>query len=276
MNWVYILKCEDDRYYIGETKRLFRRFWEHMNGTGGKNTSTYCVDDIIAIYRADTICKFIDYDEYINEIINENIKEYKPFKLNDFNEDSKLLYINNLDAENYITECMMINNKELFDKIKGGKYTKFNVNYQYPSNKYINLPICKCKLPCDIRKNEDENYLYFRCAKKNIWNGLIDKFDIDNEPCNFFMEYTKDKKLKIDERIKFENRKKILKELFKKSRWLKNVELNDENYPKQCIGGCYRTSASLKLTYSNQKRNLCFDCFIEKNDELKNKYNACI
>ena len=64
---------------------------------------------------------------------------------------------------------------------------------------------------------------------------------------------------------------KKLKELFKKSFWLKNVEINDENYPNQCIGGCNRTSKSIKLTYANQKRNLCFDCFIEKNEELKNK-----
>jgi hypothetical protein len=46
-----------------------------------------------------------------------------------------------------------------------------------------------------------------------------------------------------------------------------------QNYPKQCVGGCNRTSESIKLTYANQKRNLCFDCFIEKNEELKNNHN---
>jgi hypothetical protein len=67
------------------------------------------------------------------------------------------------------------------------------------------------------------------------------------------MEYTKDKPLKIEE----QNRSKKLKELFKKSYWLKNVEVNDETYPHKCIGSCGRTSQSIKLTYFDEKRNLC-------------------
>ena len=63
-----------------------------------------------------------------------------------------------------------------------------------------------------------------------------------------------------------------MKELFKKSYWLKNVEVNEDNYPKQCVGGCFKTSKSIKLTYFNYKRNLCYDCFIDKNEELSKKY----
>ena len=33
MRWVYILRCEDD--YVGETTRLYRRFWEHQSVNGG-------------------------------------------------------------------------------------------------------------------------------------------------------------------------------------------------------------------------------------------------
>tara|TARA_Y100000389_G_scaffold133476_1_gene130981 strand:+ start:158 stop:460 length:303 start_codon:yes stop_codon:yes gene_type:complete len=71
-----------------------------------------------------------------------------------------------------------------------------------------------------------------------------------------------------------ENRSSELSKLFKKSFWLKNVEINDENYPRQCLGGCNRTSKSIKITYENVKRNLCYDCFIEKNQELENKYKC--
>ena len=67
------------------------------------------------------------------------------------------------------------------------------------------LPLCKCGLPCDI--------------KKNMWNKLREEFDIDDEPCNFFMEYTKDKQLKLNENKQFEDKNKNLKELFKKSYW---------------------------------------------------------
>ena len=41
MKWVYILQCENDYYYIGETSRLYRRFWEHQDGMGGLNTSLF-------------------------------------------------------------------------------------------------------------------------------------------------------------------------------------------------------------------------------------------
>lgn len=262
MHWVYILRCEDDYFYVGETSRLYRRFWEHQEGVGGLNTSIYSPEEIVAIYKVDTIGKFIDYNE---GVWNNN---YQGFILRDFNEGNEEYYHDNLFAENNIAECLMTHKKDGWEKIRGGKYTRLDVEYKYPNNNYIkDLPLCKCGFPCDIRKNEDKKYLYFRCAKKNMWDKLREEFGTDG-PCNFFMEYTKDKQFKIQD----EERRKKLKELFKKSFWLKNVEINDRNYPNQCIGGCNRTSKSIKLTYSNEKRNLCFDCFIEKNEELKNKY----
>lgn len=275
MKWVYILKCKGDYYYVGETKRLYRRFWEHQGGLGGLNTSIYTPEKIVAIYKVDTICKFLDYNEYVNKIVDGIwYEEYKSFKLKQFTDENVESQYDNLYAENNIVECLMIHNKEQWENVRGGKYTRFNVDYKYPDNNYVkDLPLCKCMLPCDIRKNEEHNYLYFRCSKKNMWSEFRREFDIYDEPCNFFMEYSKDKQYRLEEVNKFENRRKKLSELFKISHWLKNVELNDENYPYQCVGGCYRTSKSIKLTYKNSKINLCFDCFIDKNDELSKKYN---
>jgi hypothetical protein len=45
-----------------------------------------------------------------------------------------------------------------------------------------------------------------------MWDKLREEFDIDDEPCNFFMEYTKDKQLKLNENKRFEDRNKNLKE----------------------------------------------------------------
>ena len=271
MKWVYILKCENEYYYVGETARLYRRFWEHQDGLGGLNTTVFIPEKIVAIYKVDTIGKFIDYNNYVNKIIDGMWHEsYKSFKLRDFDNTCDEDQHNKLEAENNIAECLMMHNKEKWGKIRGGKYTRFDINYTFPDNQYIrHLPLCKCNLPCDIRKNEDKNYLFFRCAKKNMWDKFKEDFEIDDEPCNFFMEYTKDKPLKLEE----QNRSKNIKELFKKSHWLKNVEVNDETYPRQCIGGCGRTSVSIKLSWSNEKRNLCFDCFKDKHDELAKKYD---
>ena len=130
----------------------------------------------------------------------------------------------NLDAEKNIAECLMINNTDTWERIRGGKYTRFDINYKFPINVYVkSLSLCKCGLPCDIRKNEDKNYLFFRCAKKNMWDKFKEQFDIEDEPCNFFMEYTMDTQFKIEETNRFENRNKKLKELCNKSNWLQYV-----------------------------------------------------
>jgi len=39
MAWMYILECADGSYYIGSTKDLARRLWQHEQGLGGKYTS---------------------------------------------------------------------------------------------------------------------------------------------------------------------------------------------------------------------------------------------
>lgn len=274
MHWIYILECENDYYYVGQTKRLYRKFWEHNNNIGCLNTKIYNNENIVAIYKLDTICKFIDYNEYVNKIIDDDCYQiYESIKLKKFNDEIQDVSFDKFYAQNNIVECLMIHNKNQWDKIRGGKYTRFDLNYEYPNNKYTkDLPLCKCGLPCDIKKNEDKNYLYFRCPKKNMWDGFKTLFDIyDDEPCNFFMEYTKDKKLKIIENELSYQKKNNLKELFKKSPWLENVEIYNDNI---CIGGCNRISKNIKLSYGNIKRNLCFDCFILKNKELSIKYNT--
>ena len=161
----------------------------------------------------------------------------------------------------------MVNNEKNWKKIRGGKYTKFNVEYKFPENKLIKiLPSCNCGLPCDVKKNEEHNYLYFRCAKKNIWNEMKDEFDIVNEPCNFFMKYTKDD----DYKRKYEKRKENIKLLTSKSAWLRNL-----GFYEFCAGGCGKQyDENNTIRYSRKSINLCFDCFIDKNEELSKKYNS--
>ena len=276
MKWVYILKCEDDYYYVGETRRLYRRFWEHDKGCGGLNTSIYRPEGIVAIYKVNNLGKFFEYNSNVIDTINNNYtiynqKGYDKWLLKKFNDDVECDY-DNLEVENNITECLMINNKENWEKIRGGKYTRF-IEYKFPVNEYVKeLPICKCGIPCDIKKNEDKNYLFFRCAKKNMWDSLKEQFDIDEEPCNFYMEYSKDKQFRLEETKNFEDRSKTLKELFKKSHWLKNIPECDNIEPVVCIGGCNKGYIYNKISYSHKERNLCYDCFIDKNEELSKKY----
>ena len=267
MHWVYILKCQNEHYYVGETTRLYRRFWEHNSGKGGVNTYTYTPETIVAIYKINMLGMFFEYDYLIDGEI------YNPYKLKRFDNEIGDDEYNGRDIENNITECLMIHNKETWNKIRGGKYTHFNVTYKFPINDNIqNLPICKCGLPCDVKKNKENNYLFFRCAKKNMWEEFKEQFDIDEEPCNFYMEYSRDKQIRLEETKKFEDRKEILKELFKKSSWLKNIPLCDNIEPEVCIGSCNKGYIYSKISYSYKELNLCYDCFIDKNEELSKKY----
>lgn len=267
MHWIYILKCRDDHYYVGETKRLYRRFWEHYGGIGGINTSTYIPECIVAIYKVSTLYNFFEYDNIItNKICNIYFNRTKSL-LDGIGRDDDEEY-DHLSVENNITECLMINNKDNWQKIRGGNYTRFDINYTFPVNDYIkNLPLCNCGLPCDIRKNETSDYLYFVCAKKNMWDDMKDTFDLHCEPCSYFMKYTKD----IEYKLYYEQRKKEIKDLVNKSYWLK--QLVGCHY-ELCVGGCGKEyDGDNTIRYSRKAINLCFDCFINKNKELSTKYN---
>lgn len=63
-----------------------------------------------------------------------------------------------------------------------------------------------------------------------------------------------------------------IKELFKTSPWLKHVELTGS----ECVGGCGKTDRSMKMFYKGKKRNLCLDCFIDKNEELSCRYTLLV
>ena len=137
MRWVYILKCSNNYYYIGETKRLYRRFWEHHNGIGGLNTSIFTPECIIAIYKISTLGGFIEYNNIVNNKICNIYFNRCNTILVEFNNTEEDDTYDNLFVENYITECIMLNNKDNWYKVRGGKYTRFDVNYTLPINNNV-------------------------------------------------------------------------------------------------------------------------------------------
>ena len=197
MHWIYILECQDDRLYVGETTRLYRRFLEHWGGEGGVNTRVYKPLRIAAIYKVQTIGKFENYDYDTDWVINNDPKNergiYRKWKMIDFEDDKEGEY-NNLDVENYITELLMLK-YDASRKIRGGKYTRDDCNYKKPEDVSDRLPFCDCGYPCDIKKCKDKNSLYFRCARKNMWESFRSSFDCE-EPCKFYKEYTHDETLR--------------------------------------------------------------------------------
>ena len=304
MYWIYILRCKDNIYYVGQTKRLYTRFWEHQDGNGGLNTSIYSPEEVVAIYRVSNIIKFIEYNERIININNdENLKwsyntgfNNPKYVLNNWNNidsvetknDDKQNASNT--SENNITECMMMHNKDNWENIRGGKYIRFDCKYKFPNNEYIKeLPLCNCGVPCDVKKHKNKESLFFKCAKKNMWDGFIDEFKIENEPCSFYREYLTDIELRVEDKKNFDERKKNLGKLIKNSDWLENVPLEEDGELGQCVscntyvwsdsqgefknnGIIYPFSKDEEINIDN-RRLLCLNCFIDKNEELKKKYN---
>tara|TARA_Y100001970_G_scaffold291535_1_gene429048 strand:+ start:129 stop:1043 length:915 start_codon:yes stop_codon:yes gene_type:complete len=292
MRWIYILKCYDDSfyqddsiYYVGQTKRLYGRFYEHVGGRGGKNTSVFNPQELVAIYKVSEISKFINYNENIININNNINLEWTSYYTG-FNNPNYILnnwddIINESDdyyqCENNIAECLMIHNKKNWENVRGGKYIRFDCSYKFPNNNFIKeLPLCNCGLPCDVKKHRNKNSLYFRCAKKNIWSSLKEYYeylDCSKDPCSFYKEYITDIELRIGKRKEFENRKNLLSELFKKSHWLRNINNDSDDPYGECVGNCGKLNSHYNyIEYNDKLRTLCFDCFINKNNELKHKY----
>lgn len=272
MKWVYVLQCYDGYLYIGETSRLYRRMWEHLSGKGGVNTGIHTPERIVVLYSVNRLGKFFEYTKKITNTdynLNYNIYFDRGGIIENFNEYECEYEYDSKWVENNITEKIMIDNKVDWNKIKGGKYTRDDVKYKFPKNQVVEeLPNCNCGFPCDVKQNEDKKYLYFRCAKKNIWDGMRENFDTEDNPCKFFMKYTKDNDFKVE----YDKRKKTIELLTNKSFWLQNVIGGMYSH---CIGGCGKIyDPNYTIRYSRKAINLCFDCFVEKNEELKTRYKS--
>lgn len=48
--FIYVLKCEDDCWYVGITHDLNKRFAQHLNGTGAKWTRLHKPISIVEVY----------------------------------------------------------------------------------------------------------------------------------------------------------------------------------------------------------------------------------
>ena len=64
-----------------------------------------------------------------------------------------------------------------------------------------------------------------------MWSNMKDEFDIQDEPCNYFMKYSKD----IEYKIYYDKKKKNIKELVKNSYWLQHLVGEHHEF---CVGGC--------------------------------------
>lgn len=281
VHWVYVLECEDDYIYVGETTRLFRRFNEHLRSRGGSNTIKHKPYKLIGLYKVNENHSFMRYKNTIKS------GEYNRFILDNWENDG-----DNLLIENHITERLLYerrNNHEYgsgneWYRVRGGKYTKdtfdeFVSGYKLASEKegslyyaanpinsipkdsIVDRPLCKCLMPSEVRLSKDKN-IYFVCSLKNVWGDFFSGLDID-DPCDFWQVYTEDNAAKAEyEVVKARSREN----------WVLNIPLSKYKiHPEPCVS-CNKTD--YLTIFNNGARRLCQICILKKYDLLKEKYNT--
>lgn len=204
VHWIYLLQCENGIKYVGETIRLYTRLTNHFQSNGSKVTIENKPISVIGVYRLVTIKSFIDFNNYINGIHDKNVEiDYKhffelrkKFNFKIYEKYNQKKIDGYLKTESEIVECMLMHNPFDFNNIKGGKYTNKKCNYKFPKrNDLLDLPLCDCGLPCDIKINR-RNVIYFRCPKLNLFDHLKKTVPCDNKSCRYYKEYKKDQEIK--------------------------------------------------------------------------------
>ncbi len=65
MPHVYILKCADGSYYVGSTRNLDNRLWQHSTGLGAKYTSTRLPVELVFAQEFDRIDEAYEREKQI-------------------------------------------------------------------------------------------------------------------------------------------------------------------------------------------------------------------
>jgi len=215
VHWIYIILCNDDFIYVGETINIYRRLKEHIRGKGGKNTHLHIPKKLIGLYKVNDNQSFYQYKSAINFGTPDNVQRAI---------DEWGTWGDNLWMENRFTERLFYERKNNHEygtgnewyRIRGGKYTRDNLDdsmryakelCERPNRiigslrmttpvdsmteeEIVDRPLCNCGMPCDVKLSKDKKVIYFVCSLKNIWDNFMRVIYIGT-PCIYFKIHTK-------------------------------------------------------------------------------------
>ena len=205
VHWVYILRCTgeqvdwtsksiNDKIYVGETMRLYRRLREHtVRDVGSCTTSEFYPNRLVGLYKVEDDLLYINNNE--NSIHHKMYNEGYIEKLENKHDAMNL--------ENTLTEMYMQAMGPKWENVYGGKYHNGYRPYDNPGEEAeFNRPFCNCKIPADIK--EYNGKIYWGCSRKNIWdklhNYIVEELGLTLQnivkQCNFYKEYTTGEKFK--------------------------------------------------------------------------------
>jgi putative endonuclease len=55
MAWVYLLGCRDGSYYVGSTRNLEARVWQHQNGEGAEYTRHRLPVELLWVHECERV-----------------------------------------------------------------------------------------------------------------------------------------------------------------------------------------------------------------------------
>lgn len=265
VHWVYVLECEDDYIYVGETTRLFTRFREHLEHRGGANTYRHTPLRLIGLYKVNENNSFMEYRKAVLS------GDYNRFLLENWDTDG-----DNLLIENHITERFFFERRDkaggLEYKVRGGKYTRDDddtvfLDYsptirRMPKEKIVDRPLCKCGNPSEVKLSKDKSKIFFVCALNNVWPEFCSNLEVGTA-CNFWQSYSED----IPVKTKYESVKVLSREV-----WIANIPLSQYKiHPEPCIS-CQKTN--YVAIFNDGTRRLCQTCLATKYDSLKEQYSG--
>jgi len=264
-HWVYVLECDEDRIYVGETTHLFTRFNQHING-GSVNTSKWAPRFLVGLYKVADNTRFAEYHNAVT--VN---KEYNKFIIDRWSSGHDV--IDPLLIENRITERFLYERSKTHDYnyldnfcVHGGKYTKDDAGIDLKIKRFnlenlLDRPLCKCNVPAEVKLSKDTHTIYFVCALKNVWPDFYDCLDVA-DPCDFYQAYTNDNQVK--------ERWTVLKKRSWED-WICNIPLSRYKINAEPCISCNITNEYVGI-YNRGVRRLCQNCLFSKYDELKTRY----
>jgi len=292
VHWVYVLECEDNFIYVGETRRLYRRFSEHLNGIGAANTHRHKPNKLLGLYKVGDNQSYRNY-----KFLIDNNRFYDKDFLDDWGEGGDNLAIENAITERYLWERRENHEygtgKEWY-RIRGGKYTYKSLDdtlemsramcsrpghikgtYKHISSEIsllkeedvVDRPLCYHGYPSEVKLSNDKQKIYFVCALKNVWDDFFEELEVE-DPCDFWKLYDGDKKLKEIYEL---NEKRI------KESWLEKLPIAKSRMePEPCI--MCKTAEYRPLWACGSIRRLCEECLAYKYDIIKKDYskNVCL
>lgn len=72
MHYVYILLLNDNRFYIGETNNIIRRYFQHLIGNGAYITKSVGVKEMLCYWRCENRKIGRKFEKYLKKLTRVN------------------------------------------------------------------------------------------------------------------------------------------------------------------------------------------------------------